>query len=106
MRVIVEILPTAREDLITLLEPRSPVKADAVAFAYTYLADIEDQFQKFDGLPPGARRTPGPDGNDWWWRYVNGVWVVYRISNSRRWRFGAVVRTVTVVAFEAAFPTA
>ena len=88
MKITVEILPATREDLIALLEPRTLVKADAVAFGYTYLADIEDQFRKYDGHPPGAKRTKGLDGNDWWWRYVNGVWVVYRVVDSRRWALG------------------
>lgn len=102
MKIAVVILPTAREELLELLEPRSLVKADAVLFAYTYLTDIENQFQKHDGYPPGAKRTKDLEGSDWWWKYVNGVWVVYRVADSRRWRFG----TITVISFEGSLPAA
>ena len=106
MRVVVEILPTARQELVALLEQRVPVPADAVAFATAYLADIEQQFDQFEGFPPGVRRTKRRDGAEWWWRYVNGVWVVYHVKNSRTWRFASASRTITVFAFEAAPPAA
>jgi hypothetical protein len=106
VRVISEILPEARRDLVQLLEGRASVASDAVLFAAEFLADIEQQFTQFEGFPPGVRQTRGSDGAEWWWRYVNGVWAVYHVRNSRTWLFGETIRTITVVAFEAALPVA
>jgi hypothetical protein len=103
MRVVVAILPEARHDLLTLLEPRLPNAADAIALGHVYLLDLEQQFVRHKGYPPGARRTLAPDGGEWWWGYVDGLWEVYRIADTRRW-FGGSVRTVTIVAFEVAPP--
>lgn len=105
MKIVVAILPEARRDLLALLEPRTAGSEDAIAFARVYLADLEEQFVLYKGYPSGARRTRAPGGGVWWWRYVDGVWVVYQITDARRW-FGGSVRTVTIVAFEAAPPGA
>jgi hypothetical protein len=105
MKVIVAILPEARQDLLTLLEPRATITTDTIGFGRIYLEDLEQQFVKYNGYPPGARRTQTSDGSEWWWRYVDGVWVVYRIAEARRW-FGGLVRNVTIVGFEAAPPAA
>jgi hypothetical protein len=104
MKVVVEVLPEARHDLITLLERKSPTESDAVAFGYVYLEDLEQLFVRHKGFPPGTRRARAPDGSVWWWRYVNGVWVVYRAAETSSW-FGIVVRRITIVAFEAAPPS-
>jgi hypothetical protein len=79
VRVVVEILPEARQDLLNLLAARTRTDEDAIRFGYTYLEDMDQQFTKYQGLPPGARRRRWPDGTDWWWRYVNGVWVECRV---------------------------
>jgi hypothetical protein len=104
MRVEVTILPEARHDLLTLLAPRTQSESDAIHFGYTYLEDLDRQFQRFDGIPPGSRRVRGADGSERWWRYVNGIWVVYRIADRSRWLFGGLIRTVTITAFESAAP--
>jgi hypothetical protein len=106
MRVEVMFEPEARNDLLTLLAARTADTGDAIGFGLIYLRDIVEQFERHRGLPSGARRVRMPDGHDWWWRYVNGVWVIYRLSDRKTWLFGGVVRTVRVIGFEPGPPPA
>ncbi|WP_439625899.1 hypothetical protein [Gemmata sp.] len=103
MKVVVQILPEARHELIRLLESRCRTKAAALDVGTVYLEDITQQFHQHQGIPTGVRRTRAADGNERWWRYADGIWVVYHMAEVRR-LFGGTVRTITVVQFEPALP--
>lgn len=106
MRVEVTFEPEARSDLLALLAGRTADSGDAIGFGVIYLRDLVEQFVRHRGLPPGVRRVRTPDGREWWWRYVNGVWVVYRLDDRRTWLFGGVIRTIRVIGFESGPPPA
>ena len=73
MKVVVEFTTEARADLVALLEARVSAEADALQFAAFYLDDIEQQFQKCEGPPPGSRRLARNGVEEWWWRYADGI---------------------------------
>ena len=103
MKIIVKTLPEAAQELLHLLGP--PTALGTLVAATTYLEDLHNLFCKHDGHLPGARAERAPDRERWWWRYTNGVWVLYRVTESRRW-FRRRVRTVIIVGFEGALPVA
>jgi hypothetical protein len=105
----VVIAATARAELLALLEAQAPNRStallDAIVTAATYLEDLVALFDQHDGRLPGAIEERAPDDGDWWWRYTNGVWVIYRTTETRRW-FRSPLRAVRIVGFEAARPVA
>lgn len=99
MRVVVDITPEARAELVALLANRMPTEADAVRFAAEFAADIKQQFEDHEGPPPGAEVLVISRWRITWWRYIGGVWIAYtRVLQPRRLFYPAVLR-FTVVAF-------
>ena len=80
MQIVVELTTEARQDLLRLIAARTPDEGDAVRFAALYADDIEAQFRKYEAPPPGARRLVGADGEEWWWRYADGIWTVFTVA--------------------------
>lgn len=101
MEIVVKTLPEAVQELLHLLVP--PAAPSALIAATVYLEDLHDLFHNHNGHLPGAREERAPDRGRWWWQYTNGVWVLYRVTDVRRW-FRRPVRTVTIVGFEGALP--
>ena len=99
MQIVVELTTEARQDLLRLIAARTPDEGDAVRFAALYADDIEAQFRKHEGPPPDAEARPGADGTVWWWRYANGIWTRFTLSDQPGWFFRPAVRTITVSAF-------
>ena len=81
MKVVVECTTEARAELVALLAARMPTEGDAVRFAAEYVEDIEQQFREHEGPPPGSRRLRRTGTEEWWWRYANGIWTVFRIAD-------------------------
>lgn len=105
MRVEVEFLSEACTELLALLRPGSRSVEDAVRFVIVYVEDAERQLAAFLGEPPGAERQVGADGEEWWWHYVNNVWLGYHITDGRGWPFMRI-RTVQVFAARSSRPIA
>lgn len=104
MKVVVAFTTESRADLVALLSARTKAPGDAVRFAAEFLVDMEEQLRENDGVPPGAKRYVDDNGAEWWWKYTNGVWLVYSLEDRTSWMF-KTVRQVTVVAFESQPPT-
>ena len=98
MTVEVEWTTRARAELVRLLTGMSDSVEDAIRFAGLFLDDIDAEFVARDGEIPDAVHARQPGGPEWWWRYVNGVWVGYTFRDRRAWMFGATTRTVRVQA--------
>lgn len=99
MKVVVEFTTEARIDLFAVLAARMPTAGGAARFSAEFLEEMEQQLRAHDGLPPGAEQHADADGVSWWWRYVNGIWMGYRLEDRTTWLF-KTVRRVTVFAFE------
>lgn len=99
MKVVVKFTTRARQDLFALLVARTPTAGDAARFGAEFLEDVEQQLRDHDGIPPDAEQYVDSRGTTWWWRYVNGIWLAYRIDDQTSWLF-RTVRQVTVFAFE------
>lgn len=99
MKIVVQVSTAARAELVRLLSGRVPDPADAVRFATLYVEDLVQQFRLHRGAPPEAERwDDGPRGF-YWWRYVEGVWVLFRVTERPAGLLGQAIRTVTVLAF-------
>jgi hypothetical protein len=103
MRVVVGVTIAAREDLLALITTRTPTEGDAVEFAALYVADIVQQLREHEGPPPGSRRLRRHGMEEWWWRYADGIWTLFRIADEPGWLF-STTRTITVFAFEPSLP--
>lgn len=76
MKVVVEFLAEARSQLLSVLEARSPSRADALLAAIAYCDEITRLFEKYQSPPPGAILRPrGSIGS--WWLLASGVWVAF-----------------------------
>jgi hypothetical protein len=97
MRVEVEVTPTARAELLRLLESRTRRADDALRTAGVYLDDLEQQFQRHGGAPPDAHvvRRHG----EFWWLYLDGVWLGYLVQD--RARLFTTIRRIKLIAVEA-----
>ncbi len=104
MRVEVEFTTRARQQLLVLVSARVPTKDDAVQFAELYVEDIELQFQKYEGVPPGAEERRGANGKVWWWHYADGIWTVYRKSIRTARFFRPATVFIRVISFRARRP--
>jgi hypothetical protein len=99
------VLPQARQELLDLLTPRVPEPGGVARFGGVFIDDMEDTFRRHDGRPPGTERRDGPQGSRYWWLYVEGVWVGFRIGRRRVSMF-RTLRVVTVTAVRSAPPPA
>jgi hypothetical protein len=97
MQVYFTVTPQARADLVRLLEPRVAEPLDAVLRAGNILDDVEQQVLKYSGVPPDVL-VRGIDGRYQWWRYVDGIWLGFDITDGRRGALRRPTRTVTLAA--------
>jgi len=104
MKIVVVFTTESRHDLLQLLASRLEHEGDAVSFGEVYLEEMEQQFLQHEGPPPGATIRTDCDGTVWWWRYVNGLWTGFTISDQQR-LFRPTVRTINVLAFRVRPPT-
>ena len=79
MNVEVEVTPTARAELLQLLETYTSRADDALRTAGVYLDDIEQQFRRHGGAPPDAHVVQRRGES--WWLYLNGVWLGYLVRD-------------------------
>lgn len=97
MRIVFDVTVDARADLVRLLEPRVSQPLDAVLRAANVIEDVEQQIQVNGRLPAPAVRIVRADGINWWWQYVDGVWLGFQLTESRH-LLRSPVRTITLSA--------
>ena len=97
MRVEVEFTARARTMLVRWLARRMPNPDDAYPLAVVYVEAATGVMMSSQGRPDGAVKRTRGDGAEWWWQYLNGVWWVYTLTDSKRW-FRPTVRRVRVFA--------
>ena len=99
MRIVVEFTVASRVEIVNLLTRRLADEGDAVRFATLYLEDIEQQLRRHEGPPPDAEQRVREDGSIWWWRYAEGIWTAFQISDTTRRFMGITVRRIQVFSF-------
>ncbi len=104
MRIVVEFDAPARADLLRLLRARTTGEGDALRFAQLYVDDMEAEFRSHAGPPPAAERHEIDGEGVWWWRYADGIWTLFRVTDRKSRFFGGAVRTIKVFAFRARPP--
>ncbi len=105
MNVEVEYVTGVQSELFRLLRRRTSSAEDALRYTGLFLDDIEEQLAEHEAELPGAVRRLLLDGSRWWWKYIDGVWMAYTLTDRRRaWVFGPTTRTVLVHGFDAVPP--
>lgn len=76
MRVVVTILPLARQQLLDLLTSRADDTADGLKSAIFFCEEVVRVFERYGAPPPGAILRPRGE-RDSWWLFADGVWLAF-----------------------------
>lgn len=98
MRILVNILPECRNELLTLLTARTDNLEDAVNLTEVYLDGASDLLRQHGGPPSSALILRTRRGRTYWWLYTNGVWLAFTSEDKFGSLLGGRTRTITLVA--------
>ncbi len=104
MRIEFDVSPSARAELLAILEARSQSVADALSTAQIFIQDIEEQLL-LKGEPPRGSTVVYRGSKSFWWFYVEGIWLGIRVKETSS-IFRIKTRRLTLRAAVAKLPDA
>lgn len=102
MRIELIVMPSARAELLALLEERTQSQADALLAAEIFIEDIKDQLRT-TGEPPRGSTIVYSGSKGFWWLYVVGVWLGIRVEETTSF-FRITTRRLTLRSAVARLP--
>ena len=81
VRTQVKVLAKARAELLALLEASTSVPTDALLTAQFFIEDIEQQLKNI-GAPPENATVVYTGKSQYWWLYIEGIWLGIRVRET------------------------